>query len=386
MSKKWNRWPQLAASHARFSSASTPLRGASVLRISFSKRLFKITAVSAKHFNFFQILMTPSKKLIQKCDHFAGFQLIDKQFRSFPQFAVRFSLFYGLRKVISLVIWFIPWTSRRTFWNPRDCRPWPRHLMNFRRRPNQVLVWFSFGKSSACTAMDHCVSLQVVQVDGAKGCGFDPRRSATFHTVDPCKHWSSLCLFGTTNVQQDHTRTGTCSAVAKLIKWDWPWAHGRRSGKFDDPYEVDVNDAMSIMSAWAATYAKRPPLVQMKASFVDRCGRSANRWTSLPWRMPGLALVRVATGLECPCMNISSISYPLAIHNCKGGPGTQRLPGPWTVSHNAKRGLWQATKENESKTINHLLRWGQEEIEKNPRRTQLACHRTAHIGHGQHVQ
>ena len=29
---------------------------------------------------------------------------------------------------------------------------------------------------------------------------------------------------------------------------------------------------------------------------------------------------------------------------------------------------------------------GQEEIEKNPWRTQLACHRTAHIGHGQHVQ
>ena len=32
------------------------------------------------------------------------------------------------------------------------------------------------------------------------------------------------------------------------------------------------------------------------------------------------------------------------------------------------------------------LSWGQEEIEKNPWRTQLACHRTAHIGHGQHVQ
>ena len=65
----------------------------------------------------------------------------------------------------------------------------------------------------------------------------------------------------------------------------------------------------------------------------------------------------------------------------------QRLPGDrsWTVLRSAKRELWQATKENQSKTIDHLLRWGQEEIEKNPRRTQLACHRTAHIGHGQHV-
>ena len=40
----------------------------------------------------------------------------------------------------------------------------------------------------------------------------------------------------------------------------------------------------------------------------------------------------VATGLECPCMNASSTSYPLAIH--KGRPGMQRLPGDrsWTVS------------------------------------------------------
>ena len=42
--------------------------------------------------------------------------------------------------------------------------------------------------------MDPCAFLQVVQVEGAKGCGFDPRRSATFHTVDPCKKAVFACL------------------------------------------------------------------------------------------------------------------------------------------------------------------------------------------------
>ena len=42
--------------------------------------------------------------------------------------------------------------------------------------------------------MDPCAFLQVLQVDGAKGCGFDLRRSATFHTVDPCKKAVFACL------------------------------------------------------------------------------------------------------------------------------------------------------------------------------------------------
>ena len=40
-----------------------------------------------------------SKKLIEKCYYCTGFQLFDNQFCSFPEVAVRFSLFYGLRKV-----------------------------------------------------------------------------------------------------------------------------------------------------------------------------------------------------------------------------------------------------------------------------------------------
>ena len=89
---------------------------------------------------------------------------------------------------------------------------------------------------------------------------------------------------------------------------------------------------------------------------------------SLPWRLPGLALVRVATGLECPCMNASS-TYPLRLTHSQSTKEGRECSvflaidrGQYQVC--AKRGLWQATKENESKTINHLLRWGQEEIEK----------------------
>ena len=87
---------------------------------------------------------------------------------------------------------------------------------------------------------------------------------------------------------------------------------------------------------------------------------------------------------SCPCMNASWTSYPLAIH--KERSGMQRLPGErsWTVSRSAKRVLWQATKENESKPSITCV-GDRRKSKKNPRRTQLACHRTAHIGHGQHV-
>ena len=48
--------------------------------------------------------------------------------------------------------------------------------------------------------------------------------------------------------------------------------------------------------------------------------------------------MRVATSLECPCMNASSTN-PLAIH--KGRPGMQRLPGErsWTVSRVCEAGI-----------------------------------------------
>ena len=99
----------------------------------------------------------------------------------------------------------------------------------------QVLVWFSFGNSSAWTAKDPCAFLQVVQVDGAKVCGFDPRRSATFHTVDRCKKAVSACLARRTCSKAIHA----LATVLLSLKWDWPWAHGGRSGKFDDPHEVE---------------------------------------------------------------------------------------------------------------------------------------------------
>ena len=54
--------------------------------------------------------------------------------------------------------------------------------------------------------------------------------------------------------------------------------------------------------------------------------------------------MRVATGLECPCIherlvNMPTQTYPLAIH--KGRPGMQRLPGDrsWTVSGVCEAGI-----------------------------------------------
>ena len=91
------------------------------------------------------------------------------------------------------------------------------------------LVWFTFGNLIACATMDPCI-LQVVLVDGVKDCRLDPRRSATFHTIGPSKNEVFACLdvkqdtftftfrvpfSALTDVQQDHTPTGTCSAVAE---------------------------------------------------------------------------------------------------------------------------------------------------------------------------
>ena len=139
----------------------------------------------------------------------------------------------------------------------------------------RILVWFSFGNSSACP----CAFLQVVQEDGAKGCGFDPRRSATFHTVDPCKK----AVF-TTNVQQDHTHWHLFCCTKSSERCDVGV-----SGNLCKTTTPGANESDFCRQVWS------------------RC-------------KPGQALVRVATGLECPCMNASSTSYPLAIH--KGRPAS----------------------------------------------------------------
>ena len=159
--------------------------------------------------------------------------------------------------------------------------------------------------------MDPCASLQVVQVDG----GEKLRTLSYFHTVDPRKKAVFACLARRTCNRRPYTHWHLfcCLRLAlssRRAEWycrlnrtmnaDFPppeknciQVHAvflrRRKVRVHSSIQTTVSLTIRTkssercdvdhvgMSGKPATYAKRPPLVQMKAIFVDRCGRSANR-------------------------------------------------------------------------------------------------------------
>ena len=106
---------------------------------------------------------------------------------------------------------------------------------------------------------------------------------------------------------------------------------------------------MSIMSARAATYAKRPPLGANKSDFCrqvwSQCKQMNILAVKVAWASAGASRNRPRMPMHERLVNI------IPTRNPQGRPGMQRLPGnrSWTVTRSAKRGLWHATKEKESK-------------------------------------